>query len=148
MKYVMVSFFLVFVGCALPQKTKNYERSQPEPNKAAVYIYRTPTSVDSVNPDVPRFYVNKEELGKLRIGGYYISIVEPGEVLVYYKDSLFSIPLPWKSQEIHFNAIAGQVYFIKYGTDFSLLEGKTLTFKVVPLKIGESEILSTQLLVN
>ena len=106
------------------------------------------TSIDSANPDVPRFFVNDKALGKLSIGGYYAESLEPGDVEIAYKDSLFGIPFPWKSQKIHLNAAAGKTYFLKYETDFSLLEGKTLSFRVVPTVIGECEIRSTQLLEN
>ena len=128
--------------------TKMYEPSQTAPNKSAVYVYRTSTSVDSANPDIPRFYINDQELGKLKIGGYYSLDIVPGEVSVYYKDSLFGLPLPWKAQEIHFTAVPGEKYFVKYGTDFGLLTGKTRTFTLAPKIIGESEISSTQLLKN
>lgn len=132
----------------LPKKLQVYEPTVPAKDKATVYIYRAPTSVDSLNPDIPRFFLNDTSHGKLTIGGHYVSIVNPGEVYVYYKEGLFGIPFPWKSQEIKFNAEAGKIYFVKYGVGFELPFGKTYTFGLMPNNVCESEISKTRFLKN
>jgi hypothetical protein len=148
MKYLISMICLTFVACALPQKSGQFASHAAEPTKALIYIYRMPTSIDAVNPDIPRVYVNDEKLGKIRIGGYYVTAVEPGELKVYYKDSLIGIPTPWTGNEIDMEAKAGQSYYFKYETAFAVMTGKTTAFLMMPNAQAESEIKATELLVN
>lgn len=148
MKYISLILLLALFGCATPQMTKSYERSQPPTGKALVYIYRMHASVDSLNPDLPRIYADDALLGRLSLGGFYVAELSPGEHTIYYKTPLFGIPLPWKAQEVRLNAVAKETYFIKYVVDFHLMEGRTTRFEQVSREVGESEIRSTQLLKN
>lgn len=146
MKLLLISLFLSLAGCSTPQLTTGYKSSPVAAHKALVYVYRSSSAIDSANPDLPRMYINDQKLGKLRLGGYYVLEVDPGETVVYYKDSLFGIPFPWRSQEIHFTTVSGQKYFVKYVVDISLFSGRTILFTQVEKFEGESEIRSTQLL--
>lgn len=131
-------------GCAYPKRTSQYISEVPSPGKALIYIYRTPTSIDSLNPELPKFFINNELIGKLAIGGYYLQIVNPGEVEISYKDSFAGLYL-WKSGDIKIVAQANQKYFIKYSIESIM---RIVTFKEVSTNVGETEIASTQLLAN
>lgn len=143
MKTVLL-FLLLLTGCAYPSWSTHYEPTTPLPEKALIYIYRTQTTIDSVNPEIPKFFINGHELGKLVIGGYYVQSVDPGEIEVYYKNSFMGF-YPWKSGTIQLKAQAGQKYFIKFSIE-SLM--RIVSFKIVPAEIGAEEIKSTSLLVN
>lgn len=144
MKYfLLISLFLT--GCAYPRYTSSYSPQTVNKEKAHVYIYRTKTSIDSMNPDIPRFFVNDKLLGKLGIGGYYFTEVDPGEVDVAYYDSLFGIPMAFHKKHLKFKAESGQKYFVKFSIESVM---RITEFKQVPQSQGEVEIESTVLLVN
>lgn len=146
----MKPYLIIFVflsGCAFyPKRTSHYQSEEPKEGKAAVYIYRMPTSLDSLNPDVPRFFINEKKLGRLLTGGYYLEIVEPGEIEVSYRNGLFGIAFPWKANAMNFTAKPGQKYFIKFSLQ-NIVIVRT-EFQLVPYDQGETEITTTKLLVN
>lgn len=144
MKYLL-PILIIMVGCAYPKRTTKYSQQTPSSGKAIIYLYRTPTSLDSANPDVPKFYINDIALGKLEIGGYYAQEVEPGEIDVSYHGSLFGIPIPWPSHHVQFVAVSGQKYFVKFSVETLF---RITDFRQVSGKQGEEEIQSTVLLVN
>lgn len=135
---------IMITGCAYPKRSSQYQSENLSPEKALIYIYRTPTSIDSLNPEIPKFFINQLTIGKLSIGGYYVQAVDPGEVAISYKDSFVGLYL-WKSGEVKLTAQAGKKYFIKFSIE-SLM--RIVSFKEVPANIGEEEIKSTYLLVN
>lgn len=144
----MKTLFLILTllsGCAYPKRTTPYKMEPPSTGKASIYIYRTPTSIDSLNPEIPKFSVNGATVGKLSIGGYYHLAVEPGEAQVSYKDSIMGIYPPWNSRDINFVAKSDEKYFIKYSIESVM---RIVTFKLVSNSQGEEEIKSTDLLVN
>lgn len=139
--------FLVFVflvGCAYPKRSSDYQAEAPASGKALIYIYRTPTQIDSVNPDVPKFFINDEVVGKLAVGGYYVQAVDPGEVKIYYKDSFLGF-YPWITDEIKLTAAPNQKYFIKFSIESIM---RFVDFKHVSPAFGEDDIKSTHLLIN
>lgn len=136
-------FFLL--GCAYPKKTTSFSPVGKVDGKAIIYVYRTDTSVDSANPDIPRFFINDKLLGKLSLGGYYVETVEPGDTEITYKDSLFGIPLPWKGKSIRISTQANQTYYVKFSIETVF---RYVDLKLVPNAHGEKEIANTQLLVN
>ncbi len=144
MKYIFLGI-LFLVGCTYPSKKDFYSFQAPEKGKAVVYLYRSNTSIDSLNPDVPRFYVNKSKLGKLSTGGFYRVEVDPGEISLIYKNSLFGIPFFWKSGEVKFVALDNHVYYVKFSIESVM---RSVEFKPVPNAIGEQEIKETRLLVQ
>lgn len=144
MKLIYI-LLLLLSGCAYPTKKNSYSFQAAEMGKAVVYLYRTTTSIDSLNPDVPRFYVNGNQLGRLSIGGYYRTEIVPGETSITYRSSLFGIPFPWNGGEVKFTAIENQTYFVKFSIE-SVMRIQEL--KVVPNEIGQQEIKETKLLVN
>ena len=148
MKVILLLFYLFIfslVGCAYPKKTTPFEFAPIEKDQAIIYLYRLPTSIHSVNPDVPRFYINDKTVGKLVIGGYYVIRVQPGESDISIRNSFLGIPLPWKSQRIRFNVLPGQPVYVKYEVTFLL--SPEIHFSVVPVQIGSVEIQQTRLLV-
>lgn len=144
MKYIVL-VLLLMSGCAYPKKTTDYAPYNLKTGNAVVYIYRTPTSIDSVNPDVPRFFVNDKLIGKLSIGGYYAEEVAPGKVDVSYRTSLFGIPMPWPTYHVVLKVEAGRKYFVKFSIDGM---ARYTDFLEVSQSQGEAEIKSTVLLVN
>lgn len=89
--------------------------------------------------------MNDKLLGKLSLGGYYAETVEPGEIEISYKNSLFGIPFPWKSKSIRFSAQAGQTYFVKFSIESVF---RYVDLKLVSSPQGKQEIANTRLLVN
>jgi hypothetical protein len=146
MKIVLL-FFVLLAGCAYPKHTTPYNAMTPGKGKALVYIYRPHTQMNSLNPDVPKFSVNGNTVGKLSIGGYYLLTVDPGEILVTYKDPLMGIYPFWNSGEVKFTAQANQKYFIRYSVEIEMLMTHYI-FAVMPNPRGETEIAATDLLVN
>lgn len=142
---LIILLILVLAGCAYPTKKESYKFQTSQRGKVAVNIYRTQTAIDSVNPDVPRFYINDTSLGRLTIGGYYRTEVNPGEVSVTYKSSLFGIPFFWNDGEVKFIAVENQAYFLKFSIETFM---RLQEFKIVPTANGENEIKGTNLLVN
>lgn len=145
MKLIYIITALLIIGCAYPKKTTFFELPENSKEKAVVYLYRTPTSIDSLNPDVPIFYVNDDKIGKLSIGGYYKILVSPGTVLFSYKTPLFGIPLFTSSQKLKFDVEASQVYYVKFSVESIM---KLTYLNLIPSNIGVGEIKKTQLLVN
>ena len=144
--YVLVTTLTILSSCAYPTKKSNYIAEPPTKKMAAVYIYRTQTSIHSANPDVPAFFVNDVRVGKLSIGGYYRVLVNPGEISVTNKGSLFGMTTPWKEGEVKFTAKENMSYYVKYAVEMEPF--LTTTFKLVPETFGENDIKTTQLLVN
>jgi hypothetical protein len=142
MKIIMV-LFLSVSGCAYPSLTTQYSPTKAPKDQAVVYLYRPNTSMDAVNPDVPRFYIGEEKMGRLKIGGYFVKNVEPGDVKIYYKESLFGIPFPWKTGSLKIHAESGKKYFVRFSVDHLFYRTE---FQVVPTGQGESEIAATKLL--
>jgi hypothetical protein len=145
MKFIFLILSIYLVGCAYPKKTEFFRSAESNPEKAVLYIYRTPTSVDSLNPEVPSFYVNGDKIGKLSIGGYYMVLIPPGSVVINYKTPLFGMPLFMSPQELKITAAANQVYFVKFSIESIM---RITDLKLVPNHVGEGEIKTTQLLVN
>ncbi|MES2770113.1 MAG: DUF2846 domain-containing protein [Bdellovibrionota bacterium] len=143
MKYWLL--ILVLSSCAYPKKTTPFILEKPNSDKATVYLYRTYTQADSLNPDVPWFYINDNKIGKLSLGGYYVQQIDPGEATVYYKDSAFGRPLPWKGLKIKFPVKANESYYVKFSIEG--LNRKT-DLLLVPNVYAEKEITQTQLLKN
>lgn len=146
MKYIVL-MLLVLAGCAYPTKKDAYRPVAPDKGMAVIYLYRTPTSIHSGNPDVPRFYVNDNLIGKLSIGGYYRILVKPGPVKVTNKSSFLGLPLPWSIGGVEFKAEENKTYFVKYAVDMNPIFIDTI-FTAVSNSRGEQEITRTQLLVN
>jgi len=143
MKQLLVLFFLT--SCAYPQKTRLYVEEPTKDKMAIVYLYRLDSSIDSLNPDIPRFFINDKLIGKLRLGGYYVNQVEPGDIKMIYKMSLFGIPLPWISGVVEFKAEPKERYCVK----FDIATGMRIeSFKLVSHQQCDQEIKSTVLLVN
>lgn len=146
-KYFLTAATLIALSsCAYPTKKGAYIAEPPTQKMAVVYIYRTQTSIHGGNPDVPVFYVNEGRVGKLSIGGYYRVLVNPGEISVTNKGSLFGIPTPWKEGEVKFTAKENMSYYVKYAVEMNPF--LTTTFKLVPNSFGENDIKTTKLLVN
>lgn len=144
MKYILLAL-LFLTGCAFPRLTSNYAPQTVAHEKALVYIYRTKTTIDAANLDIPRFFVNEKQVGKLAIGGYYAEEVTPGDVDVAYDVGLFGIPISWPRYHVKFKAEPGQKYFVKFSIESMM---RITEFKQVPQAQGEEEIKSTALLVN
>jgi len=85
-KLVLLTFVFL-VSCAYPKRTTDYKAEVPSADRALIYIYRTPTQIDSLNPEWPKFYINGEVVGKLGVGDYYVQLVESGDVTVSYKNA-------------------------------------------------------------
>ena len=145
MKLSIVLIFIVLSGCAYPTKKGPFVAQSPEKGMSVIYIYRSQTSVDSVNPDVPRFFVNDNSIGRLSIGGYYRVMVPSGKTMVTYRGSLFGIPFFWNSGKVEIMALENQSYFVKFGIE-SMMRVKK--FKLVSDVVGKREIKKTKLLVN
>ncbi|GEM_PF-3397238 len=143
MKKILI-VFVFLLSCAYPKRTTDYEAAVLSSGKALVYIYRTPTQIDSLNPDWPKLYMNGDVVGKLGVGGYYVQAVEPGEVTVSYKNGYFGF-YPWTADEIKLTAVPNQKYFINYSIESIM---RFVNFKLVPATFGESDVKSTHLLIN
>ena len=146
MKFMRLGLFLLLVSCAYPKKTSKFTQASFPPNKAMIYLYRLPTHVHSLNPDIPKFYVGDQTIGKLLIGGYYFIEVDPGEIDITYKTPLFGIYFPWKDERLRINAKPGKPIFLKFEVTFGL--GSVTKFKEVPANVGSVEITKTSLLKN
>lgn len=136
--------FIFLAGCAYPQKTTSFEPAKIEKNEGLVYLYRTPTSIHSINPDVPKFYINDEPIGRLVIGGYYAIKVQPGDVNISYKTPLFGILFLFKNGRIRFQVLPNKPVYVKFAVLFSM--GTETVFEVVPDEVGRAEIKETNLL--
>jgi hypothetical protein len=136
---------LSIFGCSYPKKTDFFSVTTASPKKSVIYLYRIKTSVDSLNPDIPIFYVNDNKIGRLSLGGYYRIEVEPGPVKITYRTPLFGIPMFKSLQKLEANVDPNKSYFVKFSieSDFRISE-----LKVVPHMMGEAEIKTTQLLTN
>lgn len=142
MKYLIIMCALL-TGCAHSKRTTPYEPREAPPSKALLYVYRSPTSIHSANPDVPSLYVNDKYIGKMMIRGHYAIEVEPGNTLVYFKDSLFLIPIPWKTLKKAITTEPGKKYYLKFSVEF--IAGRSI--RQVHEKQGELELKETPLLV-
>lgn len=144
---IVILMLLILSGCAYPTKKEAYRAAAPDKGMAVVYLYRTPTTIHGGNPDVPRFYVNDNLIGKLSIGGYYRILVKPGAVKLTNKGSFLGLPLPWSIGGVELTAEENKTYFVKYAVDMNPIFIDTI-FTAVSNARGEQEILKTQLLVN
>jgi len=145
MKISIILVLITLSGCAYPTKKESFIAQYPEKGMSVIYLYRSQTSIDSVNPDVPRFFVNDKAIGRLSIGGYYRVVVRPGKSIVTYKDSFFGIPFFWNSGKVEVMALENQSYFVKFGIESILRVEK---FELIPDVVGRREIKKTKLLVN
>ena len=146
MRLIFLMSLLLFVGCAHPKKTSSFKVADVSPNKGVVYLYRLPTHVHSLNPDIPKFYAGDETVGKLLIGGYYAIELPPGEIDLTYKTPLFGIYFPWKSGRLKVKVKSSQPTFVKFEVTFGM--GASTKFVVIPNHIGSKEITQTKLLKN
>jgi hypothetical protein len=144
MKYILIFCFLI-AGCAYPKRTHVYTPVKPVKGKAIVYLYRPNTAIDAANPDVPQFFISDQRLGKLIIGGYYVAIVDPGQIKLIYKETLFGILLPWKMREIEFYAHPDKSYYVKFSIETIF---RNVDFRMVDPYQGQEEISDLGLLVN
>ncbi len=132
-----------FLGCASAKLTSQFSEPTSIKNKAIVYIYRLNTSIHSLNPDIPVFYLNRKEVGPLNIGGYYAQYVDEGPVEINYKENGFLwLGYLFPSKKIKIEAKSGKSYFVKYEV---ALMGTFFDF--VPAEFGVSDIQRTKLLV-
>lgn len=132
-------------GCAYPKRTDYFTAAVGSPSKAVVYLYRTQTQIDSLNPDIPTFYINGKKIGRLSLGGYYRVEVDPGPLKLTYRDYLLGIPTWMSPLKVEFTAEANKVYFVKFSIESIL---RVTRFELVPDPLGEAEIKTTQLLVR
>ena len=84
-------------------------------------------------------------IGKLSLGGYYVQTVEPGEIEISYKDSLFGLPLPWTSKRLRISAQPNQKYYVKFSIETVF---RYVDLRLVDPALAEQEIATTQLLTN
>ena len=71
-KFIRITVLsIVIMGCASARLTSDFSELKTENKKATVYIYRLNTSIHSLNPDIPVFYLNGKEVGPLNRCGYY-----------------------------------------------------------------------------
>ncbi len=146
MKCTGLIALLFVVGCAHPSRTSSFQIKDAATDKAIIYLYRMPTHVHSLNPDIPKFYAGDRTIGKLVIGGYYAIEVDPGAIDITYKTPLFGIYFPWKSGRLTVKAESEKPVFIKFEVSYGM--GSITTFKQVPEKTGFAEITKTSLLKN
>jgi hypothetical protein len=145
-KYLFVLFFIS--GCAYPKKTSNFSYEKPQERMAVVYLYRVDSQIDSLNPEVPKFFINEVELGRLLLGGYYVRQVPSGDVVIKYKESLVSDFFAWmfgSKREISFNAEPDKSYCVKFAIESVM---RITYFQLVSDTQCEQEIKSTFQLVN
>jgi hypothetical protein len=144
-RLAIYGLFFILAGCAYPKKSDLFKSPERASGKSVLYLYRTKTSIDSLNPDVPTFYINDEKIGKLSLGGYYRIEVKPGPFIVSYRTSLFGIPLFKSPQELKVTAETDQIYYVKFSIESVMRQTE---LDLVPPSTGETEIKSTRLLVN
>ena len=144
-KYLFLSSLILFLfGCASAKLTSQFSELAPDKNKATIYIYRLDTSIHSLNPDIPVFYLNGKEIGPLNIGGYYVQQVDEGTVEINYKENGFLwLGYLFPSKKIKVDAKAGKSYFVKFEV---ALMGTFFDF--VPYEFGIQDIRSTKLLIK
>lgn len=122
-----------------------FSDAKVENDKALVYIYRPEAQGNSLNPDIPFFYMNEKRIGPLRMSGYYFESANPGPVEVYFTyngllgSSLFQI-----TQKFYMSVEAGKTYFIALKAAGML--GKEYTLKLMPNAIGEQQIKGMELM--
>jgi uncharacterized protein DUF2846 len=146
MRYLIVLLFIT--GCAYPKKTSNFSYEKPQERMAVVYLYRVDSQIDSLNPEVPKFFINDTELGKLLLGGYYVKHVPPGDVVIKYKESIVSDFFAWmfgSKREISFKAESNKSYCAKFAIESVM---RITYFQLVSDKQCEQEIKSTFQLIN
>ncbi len=146
MKWTALIALFLLVSCAHPSRTTSFKRQKVAADKAIIYLYRLPTHVHSLNPDIPKFYAGDRTVGKLLIGGYYPIEVEPGDIDITYKTPLFGLYFPWKSGRLRVKASSSKPVFLKFEVSYGM--GSITKFKEVPENIGSVEIKKTSLLKN
>ena len=140
----LLGLAFVLAGCAYPKKSTPFRDSMAPKEKAVVYLYRMQTPIHSANFDVPRFFINGEFVGRMSIGGYYRVEVEPGDIKISYRDSLFGIPFPWDAQKkVLFNIAPGEKKYVQFGV--SAFWGDEL--RLMAPNVGAAQIQKTHLLV-
>ncbi len=135
----MVLLFLV--SCSHPKVRGPYNLQKPAEGKAIIYLYRLETPIDSLNPDIPLFYINNKKQGKLIIGRHYMENVDAGKTEISYKESLFGIRFPWKSNKLIFEAQANQIYYVRFSIESVM---RITRLQLVPTSTAQSEITSTK----
>lgn len=144
-KFIQIAVLsILMLGCASARLTTGFAELKSDNKKATIYIYRLDTSIHSLNPDIPVFYLNGKEVGPLNIGGYYAQQVDEGTVEINYKENGFLwLGYLFPSKKIKVVAKAGKSYFVKYEV---ALMGTFFDF--VPHEFGIQDIRSTKLLIK
>jgi len=131
-------------GCATGHLTENTFTKLPADNQhAQIYIYRPAIPTNSMNPDVPVFFVNDTKVGPLQMSGYYSYVSAPGptEVPMTY-NGLFGTSFLQIKKNITFTTEAGKIYFVRLdGADFM---DTSYILRLIPNQIGLLEIQNMQ----
>ena len=109
---------LMLAGCAGTEPQDKFESKGPPPGGALLYIYRPRTIVGIGNMDVPIIHLDGRRLGRIRIGGYYVIPVPPGQHRLTTTESLLGNDTGKIRGDTRFSIAAGSTLYLRYTEGF------------------------------
>lgn len=103
--------------------------TKPAAGRALLYVYRPRTLIGIANFDVPIIHLDKQRLGRIRIGGYLAIPVSPGQHTLTTTESLLGNDTGRIRGETEFSIVAGSTLYLRYTESFK-------SFAAVPLPSG------------
>ena len=116
---------LALAGCAGTEPQDRFESRRP-PGGTILYIYRPRTLVGIANMDVPIIHLDGRRLGRIRIGGYYVIPVAPGQHRLTTTESLLGSDTGKIRGDTRFSIAAGSTLYLRYTESFK-------SFAAVPI---------------
>ncbi len=107
-KYIVVMLAFLNFGCAVAFGPK-FEGAEVKSDKALVYVYREKTFYGSGNMLIPRLWLDDKKIGSMRMGGYHVFSLDPGQ---YVLDMRATLGGTLKKKTI--KVAAGDIKFFEY----------------------------------
>jgi len=107
-KLCMVLLAIINMGCAVAFGPK-FETAEAKSDKALVYVYREKTFYGSGNMLIPRLWLDDKKIGSMRMGGYHVLSLDPGQ---YVLDMRATLGGTLKKKTI--NLAVGDTKFFEY----------------------------------
>ena len=108
----------LLVGCVASGGDFHAELNKPEGGRARLYVYRTHTIIGIAAADVPIIHLDGRRLTRIRIGGYLMVPISPGQHELTTTESLLGSDTGKVRGETTFTASAGETIYLRYTEAF------------------------------
>jgi hypothetical protein len=108
----------LLLGCVASGPEFQAELKRPEGDRARLYVYRPHTIIGIAAADVPIIHLDGQRLTRIRIGGYLMVPISPGQHKLTTTQSLLGNDTGRVRGETTFMASAGAIIYLRYTESF------------------------------